>query len=352
MAKHRMYGYINESYYVVNETVPIIITDNIEYKQSALQKEISEEYNECKIDIYQYQGDLITENNIDRVAFMKEFLINEKVLEIGLLNDDYIVSVEYDLFNKDGKMIRSGANSIKAKFSTAIIQNEVDEINALSYRKGMIFNGRIEIPVPLVSKYGIMKPTTQHPYTLKIKTIKILTTIGEFKYINEENTQVDGIYNHKHLHYHICEQPNSFYHNNFSSVFITNAQVGTTIIEETIVPKELQIPPKFTEIVLCEIPCKGMEYTIKMNTNLDMIILNTEVLFDNFNVVYDEKDILSILEINNKPCEDGSEEPDEGDETDTPPKEDEPTLPPIDNNEEDGSGNDNELGENGELEKE
>lgn len=299
------YGYFNGKYFTTHESQPTYVPENVDYKSSAIQTKF---YNNghCGIESYIYHSDLITDCNTKRVAFMKDFLINEKVKEIFDLNEDYIVSVEYVMYNNEGKVISSGAASTKARYYDAIINSDIKEENILEYRKAMIFDSRFEIRIPTISSYGIKKPYVQYPYTLKINKFTVSSTIGENKYVieSDEQTTDHGRYHASCCQYNIHHR-NHMLFNDYSSHFLTNAHTGSTIIDHMVVPAELQIPPEYTEVVMSEIPCEGNGYVIKINQKVDSIFLDSEIVLDNSSVVYNKADIDAIIEINNNPVDDG-----------------------------------------------
>lgn len=317
------YGYFNGKYFTIHDGQCIYVPDNVDYKSSAIQTRFRDN-TYCEIESYMYHSDLITECNTQRVAFMKDFLINEKIKELLDLNEDYIVSVEYVLYNNDGKVISSGTTSVKARYYDAIINSDVREENILEYRKAMIFDSRFEIRVPIISSYGIKKPYIQHPYTLKINKFIVSSTVGENKYVIEADEQITdhGIYHSSCCQYNLHHE-NHMLFNDYSSHFLTNAHTGSTIIDQMVVPAELQIPPEYTEVVMCEIPCEGNNYLIKIDQKVDSIFIDSEIVLDNSSVVYNKSDIDAIIESNNNPVVDEDpidsepELPDSGDTTET-----------------------------------
>ena len=102
------------------------------------------------------------------------------------------------------------------------------------------------------------------------------------------------------LYHHMCDCPNEITHNNYSSRFLTNAVVGTSIIDSMAVPVTLEAPADYTEVVMADVPCatKDNSYTVKIDGKADQIILNVEVIVDNFNTVYDINDIKKLVELN------------------------------------------------------
>lgn len=298
----QMYVLANNSYYSINDCKNIIVPQNVDYKTSTSQVTMNTGLQSCNISTYMYHSDLITDCNAERVCFMKDYILNEEVTAINNLNDDYIIAISYSLYNKDGEIISSNTTSMKAKYCKAVIMSGINEVNALEYRNAFVFDSYIEVQVPRVSRYGIKSAFTQHPYTFKIDKIAVYTTIGDYKYVRESDSQVDLYDPHHHasnVHYAFHHHPHMSC-NNFASNFLTNAKVGTTLIDHMVGPAELQIPPEYTEVLLCEIDCSMLPHsTTVIDYKLDLITINVEVLLDNFNTVYNSEDIQAIIEYNN-----------------------------------------------------
>lgn len=308
MMNKQSYGYFNGKYFTIHNGQYIHIPENVDYKSPAVQTKIYDK-SHCEIDAYMYHSDLVTECNQLRTSFMKEFLINEKVKEILDLNEDYVVSMEYVLYNNDGKILSSGTSSVKSLYHDALITSDVSDSDTLEYRKAMMFDNRFEIRIPVVSSYGIKKPYVQHPYTLKINKFTVSSTVGDNKYVidTDEQTTDCGRYHSSSCQYELHHN-GSILFNEHPLHFMTNAHTGRTLIDHMVVPAELQIPPEYTEVVMCEIPCEGSEFIIKIDQKLDRIFVNTEIVLDNSCVVYDKSVIDSIIEENNKPVEDNTDE--------------------------------------------
>ena len=302
------YGYYGGKYYAIHDNMPIYIPENVDYKSNAIQTKFFETDDACVIDAYMYHTDLITECNPKRVAFMKELLINEKVKEILSLNNDYVVSVDYTLYNKSGDVLSSGKTTVKSLYHDAIVNSPIEEENILEYHKGMILDTALEIRIPTVPAYGIKKTYVQYPFTLKINKISVSSTVGENKYVieSDEQTTDHGCYHASCCQYNIHHR-NHMLFNDYSSHFMTNAHVGSTIIDQMVVPAELQIPPEYTEIPMCEILCEGNQYIMKIDQKVNSIRVNIEILLDNSCVVYNKADIDAIIESNNK--DDGDDTP-------------------------------------------
>lgn len=336
----QMYGWLGSSYYAIPDNgESIVIPENAEYTASAIQSKIYSDVRQCTMDIYQYASDLITDCNSKRVAFMKEYLLETGVKSIYNLNKDYIIKVSYDIYNKDGTVISSGTVSKTARVSTAMIHSGISEGNIMDYRNGLIFDTGIEIQIPKISRYGIKNACVQYPYTIKINSISVSTTIGDSRYVIESDTQSvshDTYHHADHCNYH-CHRPNHLHFNNFASHFLTNARVGTTIIDQMVVPAQLEIPPEYTEVQLCHIDLDDSYSVVKINDAVELINMNIEVLFDNVVSVYSKADIDAIIMVNNLPEEVPEEVPDEVPEDDTP---EEPPINEDVNDDSDGNTGD------------
>ena len=342
MANHATFGYFTNNYYRVNDCGYVVIPHNANYKSAAITSQIKDSVDQAEIDIFQYHSDLISECNAERVAFMKEYLINEKIQEIRDVNNDYVIGVEYELYNKDGKLMHTAETGINAKYCNAIITSDVSENNSLEYRKGFVFDSRIEIQVPEISRYGIKNRYIQYPYILKIKTITVYGTVGASSLIQESNSQVD--LSHRHFESHANyrhNRPDDLHFNNFGSHFLTNAKVGTSIIDQVVVPAVLETARTYDTVKLCEIPCNENQYTIKLDHKLNLIVLNIEVFVDNYGTVYDEDDINAILALNN-PDNIPDDSEDDDDDTNLPNPDDVTPLPPTDGPNVPNDGNDDE----------
>jgi hypothetical protein len=321
MAKqHAIFSYLSDKYYQIENTPFIVIPDNADYKKNTMVTQCYPELKQAELDIYNYATDLTSECNAERVAFMKEFLISEKIKNIDKINrDDYIIEVSYDIFNKDGKIIKNGTDATKAKFCMAVISSEVNEINSLEYRKAFVYDGRIEVCIPEISRYGIKNAVPQNPYTIRIKAISLYGTIGDSHLITSIDTQVntDGMNFASSAEYH-CHRHPEVCLNNYAEHFVTNAKIGTTMIDNVVAPAVLEIPPQYTLIKMCTIPA-GAQCTTKVSNKLNTVVMNVEILLDNFNEVYDYEDIFNIMnpEDNTEPPL-GSGDGDNTDNTETP----------------------------------
>ena len=319
MATQQMFGYFNGQYFMIDESPNIVVPEGANYKKSGIQVNKNQN-NEYEVDMYCYHSDLTTERNSERVAFMKEYIINEKVKSILGVNSDFLLTADYELFNKDGKCIANGALSTLAKSCNGIILDPIDSENNLMYRRLYVFDGRIEIPIPNIAKYGIKNCYQQYPYTLRINSVKATTTYGTDTYMIGLDEQVahandiDGRYHNAqyNLYHHMCDCRNEITHNNYCSRFLSNAKIGTSIIDSMAVPVALEAPADYTEVVMADIPCatKDNSYTVKIDGKADQIVLNVEVVVDNFNTVYDIADIKTLVEANGGSMGDDNEDTD------------------------------------------
>ena len=317
MAAQQMFGYFNGQYFMIDESPNIVVPEGANYKKSGIQVNKNQN-NEYEVDMYCYHSDLTTERNSERVAFMKEYIINEKVKSILGVNNDFLLTADYELFNKDGKCIANGALSTLAKSCNGIILDPIDSENNLMYRRLYVFDGRIEIPIPNIAKYGIKNCYQQYPYTLRINSVKATTTYGTDTYMIGLDEQVahandiDGRYHNAqyNLYHHMCDCRNEITHNNYCSRFLSNAKIGTSIIDSMAVPVALEAPADYTEVVMADIPCatKDNSYTVKIDGKADQIVLNVEVVVDNFNTVYDIADIKTLVKANGGSMGDDNED--------------------------------------------
>ena len=317
MATQQMFGYFNGQYFMIDESPNIVVPEGANYKKSGIQVNKNQN-NEYEVDMYCYHSDLTTERNSERVAFMKEYIINEKVKSILGVNNDFLLTADYELFNKDGKCIANGALSTLAKSCNGIILDPIDSENNLMYRRLYVFDGRIEIPIPNIAKYGIKNCYQQYPYTLRINSVKATTTYGTDTYMIglDEHVahanDIDGRYHNAqyNLYHHMCDCRNEITHNNYCSRFLSNAKIGTSIIDSMAVPVALEAPADYTEVVMADVPCatKDNSYTVKIDGKADQIVLNVEVVVDNFNTVYDIADIKTLVEANGGSMGDDNED--------------------------------------------
>ena len=299
MVKHQKFLLGSDTFYMVDDMKNIVVPDNADFKSSAIQSTINDKTNHCDISIYQYHDGFVSEENCQRVQSFKDFIISEKLTQIDNLNNDFIITIDYDLYNNEGKILSSGSTSIKSKIAQAIINADVDELNHLNYRKGLLCDSCFEIQIPRVSRYGIKNKYDQHPYVIKFNSITVSSTIGDYSHIIESNTQENCRDHHysNHVDYEF-HRPCPRLLNNHATHFLTNAKVGTTIIDQTVVPTRLEIPPKYTEVEICKIDLPENQYKIKINHKIDIIMVSLEVLVDNILEVYDINDIIELLKLN------------------------------------------------------
>lgn len=305
------YGYFSGAYFTVHDGDVTYVPSEVDYKSSAIQSSIYDN-KYCIVDAYAYHSDLITDCNVKRVAYMKDFLIAEDVKEIFDLNDDYIVGIDYTLFDDEGKAVTSGTSSVRAIYHTAIMNSDIQPENILEYHKGMIFDGAIEVRIPIQSAYGIKKIKNKtKSYTLKINKFLVSSTIGKnlFNIDSDEQTTAHGKWHASCCQYNLHHR-NHMLFNDFSSHFLTNAHVGTTMISQMVVPAELHIPPEYHQIRMAEIEC-GNEYKVKIAQPVESIVVNIEVVIDNSAMVYNKADIDEIIENNNNPEPDVDPDPDD-----------------------------------------
>lgn len=317
MATQQMFGYFDGQYYMIDESPNIVVPEGANYKKSGIQV-TKNPNNEYEVDMYCYHSDLTTDRNSERVAFMKEFIINEKIKSIVGVNTDFLLTADYELFNKDGKCIANGALSTLAKSCNGIILDPVDSENNLMYHRLYVFDGRIEIPIPNIAKYGIKNCYQQYPYTLRINSVKASTTYGTDTYmigLDEQVVHANDIDHRYHnaqynLYHHMCDCRNEITHNNYTSRFLSNAKIGTNIIDAMAVPVTLEAPADYTEVVMADVPCatKDNSYTVKIDGKADQIVLNVEVVVDNFNTVYNIDDIKKLVEANGGTMDGGDDD--------------------------------------------
>lgn len=327
---HQMFGLFGDKYYAVDDCDRIVIPNNLDYKASAVVTRINECIDEAEIDVYQYHTDLTTDCNAERVKFMKDFLLGEKVVNIEKIKSNFVVGITYALYDKNGKVIKSGNSEVDAQWCMPIILSDVKNGNMLEYHKGIIMDGRIQICIPDTVRYGIRNGASQHPYTLRISEVFALSSNGGYKYITETGSQLNtgdcscGADSSKHCHadnaqYRIHHH-NGLCDTNFNSCFITNAKIGTTIIDQVVASTKLEAPPEYEKVDICHIPLGSSDYTIKLNHKLKHIIVNLEVFVDNFNEVYDAEDIAKLLSYNanNGDTDIDPDDPDNPDNPDDP----------------------------------
>jgi hypothetical protein len=311
-----LYGFFTDQYYAVKDSGYIVIPDGADYKTNAISTMIYPDIDQCEVDLYTYQSDLVAENNKDRVAFFKEYILNETPEKIEELNKDYVIGIQYALYNKDGNIISSGESSTIAKYCMALINDDVTVENDLSYRGAFVFDGRIEINVPPIAKYGIKNAAIQYPYTLEIKKVFVIGTIGEDSYIKEANSQVNKGIESTSMQY-FCHKPTDLSYNNFSSHFLTNAPCGSTVIDNVVVSKVLDTEKEdYVEVTMATVNLTDVKYAVKINNKLNLIAINVELLLDNYLEVYSREDINSVVEVANATDDESDNEDNLGDTDD------------------------------------
>ena len=306
MATHQIYGYLNGAYYAMTAAPHIVIPDTNDITQSFVKSSHKDDTHEEEIDMYCYHTDLVTEVNKLRVENMKDFLIGNKIKKIDALNNDYVLGVSYEIYNKDGKCIKTGTSSIASSYVMAYITAEIDEEDRLKYRKAYVIDGKLGIEIPSISHYGIKNCCVQGPYTIKLTKMTLKSTIGSNSLYIEEGSQleyhpVQAGGNYASYHHHCdCDCGASAQHDNFNSNFITN-RIGTTMIDQLVVPAILEAPENVEQVELVSFDLSGSQYTIKTSADTKGFIVNMEICLDNFNEVYDKAVIDEILDNNPDP---------------------------------------------------
>ena len=305
MATHQIYGYLNGAYYEMDSTNHIVIPDTNDITQSFVKSSYLPDTHEEEIDMYCYHSDLTTMVNKERVNNMKDFLEGNIIKNIDKLNNDFVLGISYEIYNKDGKCIKTGSNSIASSYVMAFITSDVDEEDRLKYRKAYVIDGKISVEIPSVSHYGIKNCCMQGPYTVKFTNMTLKSTKGCHSCYIEEGSQMNynpileggnsACYNH-HCDCD-CACGLTSQHENFNSNFITN-RIGTVMIDQLVVPAILEAPVDYEMITIASFDLTGSSYTIKTSENAKGIIVNMEICLDNFNEVYDKEVIDEIIEEN------------------------------------------------------
>lgn len=316
---HQMYGFLGESYMAVDEGPQIFIPETVNYKENVVQSSIGQCGKNAQVNIFRYKSDIATDSNADRVAFMKEFIIGKKIKDIFKLTDSYAIGIEFGLYNKEGKLIKSSRVEAGAAHSTAVIVDPIKSGDKLEYHKAFVFDGQIEILVPEVCTYGIRNGISQYPYTLKINKIFVTSTIGEHRYL-DCNCEVDGngngcvhdysnaVTTHAYNAGYNCHHHDALCHNNFHSSFITNGAVGTTMIDSVVASAILEEPLDYEVYTMAEVDVScDNSYRFTFNQQLNAIFVNLEFFIDNYNEVYDKEDIDDLLKINNASDNEGDD---------------------------------------------
>ena len=301
---HQMYGLLKTSegsqYFMFDQCNHIIVPQNLDYTTNGKQMTIDTNLKSAQIDMYMYHTDLTTTSNEERVVNMKNFILDKKISKIYSANNEYVVGVDYEIYNNEGKLIKSGSSGILAKYCHAVILNEIRPGNILDYRKACLLDAFIQLDIPQIARYGIKCPVVQYPYIVKITKLHMYATLGDtWEGIDTESQINDdyGNYHSSYASYEIHKDPHchcEYCHNNFASPFMTNAHLGTSIIDQLVVPAVLEIPYESPQVCIGTIEL-GDDYRFKINSDVNVIGLNIEVLVDNFNIVYDKEDINEIL---------------------------------------------------------
>ena len=298
---HQMYGYFGDTFFTqeASKSPQVVPAANLDLSEASVGTLIDTALSEARVTMFYPHSDLTATENHTRVANMKEFLIANKITKIDELNTDFSVGVGYELANKDGKVIKSGILRVKADYVTATIEDDVNEEDHLHYRKASILDGTLVIDVPNISNYGVKNCCYQYPYTLRLTKIIIQATVGLGDSIFECGCQMEGDTIGNGGSYacyaHHCECPNS--NSDFSSHFVTN-RIGTTIIDQLVVPAVLEVPSDYEVIDIVSEDLPANKYTFRFDCKLKKITINLEALLDNNMVVYDKSIIDQILEDN------------------------------------------------------
>lgn len=284
-----------------------VIPLNSTYKNNVTKNTVYTDKQVASVQVYGYDDKWASDCNYTRVGFMKAKLIDEAVKQIDKFNDDFILGISYTLYNANGMKVRSAETLVKAYPSTAIIPEDINQVNSEEYRKGLVLDAVLSVPVKPTYAYGIKVKTPDHPYTLVINSIKALTTIGEYKFNIEGETQMEcnDIHYASHCHFHIHNPEHmQCCTNNVASPFVTNAKYGTTLIDSKITPAELYIPPEYTSVEIAEVDFNKGTSTfneITIESPLKEIVITMEMLIDNIVSVYDNAEIDQIIIDNNTP---------------------------------------------------
>lgn len=284
-----------------------VIPLNSTYKNNVTKNTVYADKQVASVQVYGYDDKWASDCNYTRVGFMKAKLIDEAVKQIDKFNDDFILGISYTLYNANGMKVRSAETLVKAYPSTAIIPEDINQVNSEEYRKGLVLDAVLSVPVKPTYAYGIKVKTPDHPYTLVINSIKALTTIGEYKFNIEGETQMEcnDIHYASHCHFHIHNPEHMpCCTNNVASPFVTNAKYGTTLIDSKITPAELYIPPEYTSVEIAEVDFNKGTSTfneITIESPLKEIVITMEMLIDNIVSVYDNAEIDQIIIDNNTP---------------------------------------------------
>ena len=125
----------NGVYYKTTERDLICAPMNANITEDAITTQTLTDLNQGVVDLYAYHTDLTAMDNDTRVSNMKTMIIDEKIKQIEKLNHDYVISVVYELFNNENRLIKTGESAIAASYKTILIPENVKEDNKLTYRK-------------------------------------------------------------------------------------------------------------------------------------------------------------------------------------------------------------------------
>lgn len=330
-----------------------VIPLNSTYKNNVTKNTVYADKQIASVQVYGYDDKWASDCNYTRVGFMKAKLIDEVVKQIDKFNDDFILGISYTLYNANGMKVRSAETLVKAYPSAAIIPEDINQVNSEEYRKGLVLDAVLSVPVKPTYAYGIKVKTPDHPYTLVINSIKALTTIGEYKFNIEGETQMEcnDLHYASHCHFHIHNPEHMpCCTNNVASPFVTNAKYGTTLIDSKITPAELYIPPEYTSVEIAEVDFNKGTSTfneITIESPLKEIVITMEMLIDNIVSVYDNAEIDQIIIDNNTP--DPDPEPDPQPDPEPDPEQD-PDPDPEENPDQNPDQNNNQSEQNTQTE--
>ena len=307
---HQMYSYYGDKYFTQKEAKSVVIPSGVDLTVDGVTTQINTVLSEAVVTLFNYYTDLTTKKNHERTQNMKDFLIDQIVTEMDDINTDFILGIGYELYNKDNKQIKASTAIVKATYSTAQVAEEVEEDDHMHYRKATVLDGTVIVDIPNIANYGVKNCCYQYPYTLRLTKLIVQATVGKSMkgfdcgcQMNEDTIGNGGTYACYAHHY---ECPNS--QSDFSSHFITN-RIGTTIIDQLVVPAVLEAPTDYEVVDIASIDLPASKYTFRFDSKLTKITMNMEVMVDNNLVVYDKAVIDQILE-DNKERNDDDKEPD------------------------------------------
>ena len=318
----QVYGFLGDKYYAVNVGDHIVIPAEADYKESAQGSVYDATSGTLDINLFEYHTDMTETCNSVRTAYMKQYLDNNDVTEIKTVNPDFTLGIKYRIYNKDGVQLQSGTRTVVATFCNGLILDPVKAGNVLEYRKALILDALIDLAIPKTSSYGIMNPTsTQVPYTIVIDSITAMTTTGNRRYISETDGVLDAIseecgHHHASSAHYYHHRPDDLHFHSFAGHFVTNAHIGSTIIDSVVTSAELPTPldadQTSEDVTMTEIQLNGGNgYKVKVSGDVKTINIAIEVILDNLVVAYDKADIDAILEQNATPADEDEEPTDD-----------------------------------------